>query len=286
MVALGYDNTLPVTMDEMIHHCKAVARATKRPLLIGDMPFGSYEASEEVAVNNSIRFLKEGGVDAIKLEGGKVRAKTIMKIVSSGVAVCGHIGLTPQSVSVLGGFRPQGRTAAAAKILLEDALALQEAGCFAIVIECVPAAVAAIVTNALRIPTIGIGSGNQTSGQVLVYHDLLGMISHPHHEEYAPRFCKQYAQIGRAIQVALNEFRKEVVAGDFPNEQYSPYKISDAELSLFQSSIAPSSQSVEKLFNENDLPIIDPVKNTVSSTLDKDVPSDVEILYSKKSGKK
>lgn len=239
MVELGYETTLPVTVDEMLHHCKAVARATKRPLRIGDMPFGSYEVSAEEAVRNAIRFLKEGHVDAVKMEGGKGRAATVRRVVDAGVAVMGHIGLTPQSVSALGGFIAQGRTAAAAESLLHDAWALQDAGCFAVVIECVPEQVAEVVTNALEIPTIGIGAGVKTSGQVLVYHDLLGMVSHPHHEHFAPRFCKQYAQVGRAIQTALAAYRDDVTERRFPSPQHAPYTIDGEQWRRFEAR-APS----------------------------------------------
>lgn len=170
MVELGYDTTLPVTMEDMLHHCKSVARGSDHALLVADMPFGSYETSPEHAYMSAIRFLKEAQMDCVKLEGGKEYVPTIRKLVAGGVAVMGHIGLTPQRISVLGGFRAQGKSLQAAQALLEDAIALQEAGCFAIVIECVPAEVAEFITQSLTIPTIGIGAGNGTSGQVLVYH--------------------------------------------------------------------------------------------------------------------
>jgi len=210
MVELGHNTTLPVSMEEMLYHCKAVARGASFPLLVGDMPFGSYEASPQVAYQNATRFLKEAGMDAVKLEGGRARADTVRALVDGGVAVMGHIGLTPQRISVLGGFRAQGRTVQAAKDLIADALALQAAGCFAIVIECVPAVVAEMITKALDIPTIGIGAGPHCSGQVLVYHDLLGMLEHAHHAKVAPSFCKIYVQLGRLIQEALDSYRKEV----------------------------------------------------------------------------
>lgn len=175
MVELGYDTTLPVTVDDMIYHCKAVSRGAERALLVADLPFGSYEASPQVAYATAIRFLKECGMDCVKLEGGAQLAEHVRVLVRGGVAVMGHIGLTPQRVSVLGGFRAQGKTLEAAQLLLADALALQEAGCFSLVIECVPAEVAELISRTLRIPTIGIGAGRHTDGQVLVFHDLLGM---------------------------------------------------------------------------------------------------------------
>eukprot|EP00511_Aplanochytrium_stocchinoi_P009392 CAMPEP_0204864462 /NCGR_PEP_ID=MMETSP1348-20121228/4079_1 /ASSEMBLY_ACC=CAM_ASM_000700 /TAXON_ID=215587 /ORGANISM="Aplanochytrium stocchinoi, Strain GSBS06" /LENGTH=289 /DNA_ID=CAMNT_0052015107 /DNA_START=361 /DNA_END=1230 /DNA_ORIENTATION=+ len=227
MVELGYDTTLPVTMDEMIHHCKAVTRGCRRPLIVSDLPFGSFEASPVQAIQNASRILKEGGgVDAVKVEGGRARAETIGKIVESGIAVMGHIGLTPQSYSVLGGFRAQGRSTQEALNLIDDAIALEKAGCFGMVIECVPAVVAKAVTEAVSIPTIGIGSGPYTDGQVLVYHDMLGMMQHHHHAEFTPKFCKQYATVGHLIQQGLADYKADVENQSFPSEHYSPYQIS------------------------------------------------------------
>lgn len=184
----------------MIHHCKAVSRGAKYSLLVGDMPLGSYEVNDDDALRNAYMFLKEAGMDAVKLEGGSEnRARTVKKIVNGGVAVLGHVGLTPQAISVIGGFRAQGRTAVKARALLDDALRLQDAGAFGVVLECVPALVATAITDALEIPTIGIGAGPGTNGQVLVYHDMLGMTSHPHHQEFVPKFCKQYASLGKQI---------------------------------------------------------------------------------------
>eukprot|EP00741_Cyanophora_paradoxa_P021225 tig00000237_g20486.t1 len=233
MVQLGYDTTLPVTMDEMLHHCRSVARGARRPLLVGDMPFGSYEVSEDDAVRNAIRFLKEGEMDAVKLEGGVARAATVARVVRSGVAVMGHVGLTPQSISVLGGFRSQGRSAAAAKRLLDDARALQEAGAFAVVVECVPEGVARAITAALEIPTVGIGAGAGTDGQVLVYHDLVGLYQHPHHAKVTPKFSKRFGNAAAAIQSALEAYRAEVVGRKFPSAEYSPYTIPQEELDEF-----------------------------------------------------
>ncbi|CAI9104074.1 OLC1v1002685C1 [Oldenlandia corymbosa var. corymbosa] len=188
----------------------------------------------EQAVDTAVRVLKEGGMDAIKLEGGAPSRITAAKaIVEAGIAVIGHVGLTPQAISVLGGFRPQGRNVASAVKVVETALALQEAGCFSVVLECVPAAVAAAATAALQIPTIGIGAGPHCSGQVLVYHDLLGMLQHPHHAKVTPKFCKQYAQVGDVINKALLEYKEEVTNGSFPSSAYSPYKITADDLDRF-----------------------------------------------------
>jgi len=237
MVELGFETTQPITLDHMLHHCQAVKRgAPNRPLLVGDLPLGTYEYDDlDIALRNSYRMIKEGGMDAIKLEGGSPsRAKTVRKIVDGGVAVMGHVGLTPQAISVIGGFRAQGRTASKARSLLDEALRLQDSGAFAIVLECVPEFVATKVTETLEIPTIGIGAGAGTSGQVLVYHDMLGMSSHPHHEEFVPKFCKSYAQIGHSIVKGLEDFRKDVNEGIFPCKKYSPYIMSEKEQENFQ----------------------------------------------------
>ena len=250
MVELGYPTTQPVNMEQMLHHCKAVARGAKRSLIVGDMPFGSYEVSEELAMTNAFRFIKEGFTDAVKIEGGRDRANIVQKIVKGGIAVMGHVGLTPQAISVLGGFRAQGRTAVKARRLVDDALALQDAGAFAVVIECVPAPVAQAITEALEIPTIGIGAGPHTSGQVLVYHDMLGMTSHPHHEAFVPRFCKRYAQLGDAIKSGLEAFKQDVEAGTFPSEAYSPYKMPKEELEAFQALMAKDAATRKALAEE------------------------------------
>jgi len=233
MVELGYDTTQPVTMEDMLHHCKAVARGASSSLLVGDMPFGSYEVCGDEALRNAYRFIKEGGMDAVKIEGGRNRVGTVAKIVDGGVAVMAHVGLTPQAISVIGGFRAQGRTAVKARALLDDALAVQDAGAFAVVLECVPAQVAREITAALEIPTIGIGASGATSGQVLVYHDLLGMTTHPHHEAFVPKFCKRYASLGEHINDALERYRREVEDGVFPDDAYSPYIMSDEEEQRF-----------------------------------------------------
>ncbi|XP_054793337.1 3-methyl-2-oxobutanoate hydroxymethyltransferase 1, mitochondrial-like [Prosopis cineraria] len=231
MVVHGHDTTLPITLDEMLAHCRAVARGAKRPLLVGDLPFGAYESSTGQAVDTAVRILKEGGMDAVKLEGGSPSRITAAKaIVEAGIAVIGHVGLTPQAISVLGGFKPQGKNVSGAVKVVETALAFQEAGCFSVVLECVPAPVAAAATAALQIPTIGIGAGPFCSGQVLVYHDLLGMLQHPHHAKVTPKFCKQYARVGEVINKALLEYKEEVTSGSFPSPSHSPYKINDTDV--------------------------------------------------------
>lgn len=235
MVVHGHDTTLPVTLDEMILHCKAVYRGARRPFLVGDLPFGCYESSPQEAVKNAVRIMKEGNMDAVKLEGGGPhRAASVRAVVESGIAVMGHVGLLPQSISVLGGFRPQGQSAASAIQVLQNAKALQDAGCFAVVLECLPPVVAQALTKELTIPTVGIGAGPHCSGQVLVYHDLLGMMQHPHHAKVTPKFCKQYGNVGEVVQQALQQYRADVTSGAFPSEQFSPYKLgSEQETASF-----------------------------------------------------
>jgi 3-methyl-2-oxobutanoate hydroxymethyltransferase len=216
MVVLGYPNTLPVTMDDMLHHCKAVSRGAQFALLIGDMPFMSYQVSTAEAVRNAGRFLQEAGMDAVKLEGGRERLDAIRAIVSAGIPVMGHIGLTPQSVHQLGGFRPQGREAAAAQRLLEDALLLQDAGCFSLVLESLPARLAQLISARLEIPTIGIGAGMGCDGQVLVTHDLLGLF-----ERFTPRFVKKYADLHSEMARAFAAYRLDVEEGRFPAAEHS-----------------------------------------------------------------
>jgi len=216
MVVLGYETTLPVTMDDMLHHCKAVARGAKGPLLIGDMPFMSYQVSTQEAVRNAGRFLQEAGMDAVKLEGGRERLDTIRAIVGAGIPVMGHLGLTPQSVHLLGGFRPQGKSASAAKHLLDDAHLLQEAGCFGLVLESVPAKLAAYISQELDIPTIGIGAGNGCDGQVLVTHDMLGLF-----ERFTPRFVKKYAELHGDLKHAFQAYITDVESRAFPAEEHS-----------------------------------------------------------------
>ncbi len=217
MVVLGHEGTtVPVTMDEMLFLTRTVARAARRPIVVGDMPFGSYQVSDEDAVRNAIRFIKEAGADAVKLEGAGASLSRVRAIVGAGIPVMGHIGLTPQSATMLGGFKTQGRTADAARKLVDDGLALEAAGCFSIVLEAMPSPVAARITEALRVPTIGIGAGANCDGQVLVYHDLLGLT-----EGHLPRFVKKYANLSREIRDALEAYADDVRTGAFPSEEYS-----------------------------------------------------------------
>ena len=221
MVVLGYENTLPVTMEEMLHHCRAVSRGAGRCLLIGDMPFMSYQASVSEAVRNAGRFLQDAGMDAVKLEGGQERVETIRAIVKAGIPVLGHLGLTPQSIHQLGGFKVQGRSALAGKQLLEDALALEEVGCFGIVLESIPDRLAGYISGQLEVPTIGIGAGPSCDGQVLVLHDILGF-----YPRLTPRFTKQYLYLMEEIDQALREYRRDVESKIFPAAEHS-FSISD-----------------------------------------------------------
>jgi len=232
MVMLGHESTVPVTLDEMIFLTTAVTRAARRPLVIGDMPFGSYEVSDEQAVANAIRLVKEGGADLVKLEGAGRMLSRVRAIAESNIGVMGHVGLTPQSATKLGGFKAQGRSADAALRLYDDALALQAAGAFSVVLEAVPAAVAARVTEALDIPTIGIGAGAGCDGQVLVWHDLLGVYA-----GRAPRFVKRYADVAQVIGDAVATYASEVRSGAFPDEKHT-YAIPDDELALFEQALA------------------------------------------------
>ena len=216
MVVLGLEDTISLTMDEMIHHCKAVTRATEKTLVIGDLPFLSYEASVEQAVMNAGRLFKEGGVRGVKLEGGEVILDRIQAIVRAGIPVQGHIGLTPQRIAELGGFKVQGKTREAAQKLIDSAQALEKAGCFSIVLEAIPAPVAAEITQSVSIPTIGIGAGPHCDGQVLVYHDILGMF-----ERFVPKFVKQYAKLSEPIVEALRTYCDEVRDGSFPDAAHS-----------------------------------------------------------------
>lgn len=216
MVVLGYPNTLAVTMEDMLHHCKAVSRGAQYALLIGDMPFMSYQVTSQEAVRNAGRFLQEAGMDAVKLEGGLERLEAIRMIITAGIPVMGHIGLTPQSVHQLGGFRPQGRDVKQAQKLLEDALFLQEAGCFSIVLESIPTRLAGLISHNLEIPTIGIGAGAACDGQVLVTHDLLGLF-----ERFTPKFVKKYANLNRQMRSAFEDYIQEVQMGNFPTDEHS-----------------------------------------------------------------
>lgn len=224
MVMLGYEDTLSVTMEDMIHHTAAVARGAKNALIIGDMPFMSYEASVEQAVMNAGRLMKEGRANAVKLEGGVRVAEQIRAITKAGIPVCAHIGLTPQSVNAFGGFKVQGKSAEAAQQLIDDALAIQEAGAFAVVLECVPAKLAAIISEKLTIPTIGIGAGAGCDGQVLVYQDMLALFS-----DFKPKFVKHFGTIGAQMTAAFKAYDEEVKAGAFPAEEHT-FKIDEEVL--------------------------------------------------------
>ena len=225
MMVLGYENTLPVTMDEMIHHTKAVTRGAKYALIIGDMPFMSYNTSEKDAILNAGRFMKEGRADAVKLEGG-VGVKDIVKaLVKAGIPVMGHIGLTPQTISMLGGFKVQGKDAQAAQKIIDDALSLEEAGAFSVLLEAVPAPIAKMVTERLTVPTIGIGAGVYCDGQVLVVHDMVGLF-----DRFTPKFAKKYINLSELILKALESYREEVLKGEFPTDQHS-FHIDEKELS-------------------------------------------------------
>jgi len=228
MVVLGNESTVPVTMEELLMLTRAVTRGAKRPLVVADMPFGSFQVSDEIAVDNAVRFVKEAGADAVKLEGAGPTLSRVQAIVGAGVPVMGHVGLTPQSATMLGGFKAQGRTAEKAERLYDDALALEAAGCFAIVLEAVPAAVAQRVTEALQVPTIGIGAGAACDGQVLVWHDLLGLYAGK-----APRFVKRYADLATEAKRALESYVDDVREGRFPEEQHT-YAIPDEELDAFE----------------------------------------------------
>lgn len=214
MVVLGYSSTIPVTVDEMLHHVRAVARGASRSLVVADMPFGSFQQGPDQALATATRFLKEGGANAVKLEGPLVEATSLL--VSSGIPVMGHLGLTPQSVNQFGGYKVQGRDDPSARKILEDAVALERAGAFSIVLECVPAALGRAVTEAVTVPTIGIGAGGGTDAQVLVWHDFLGLT-----EGRLPRFVKQYANLRSEITAAVKTFASEVADGAYPGEEHS-----------------------------------------------------------------
>ncbi len=216
MVVLGYENTVPVTMDDMVHHTKAVVRGTSRALVVADMPFGSYHGSFDSTLRNACRLVQEAGAQAVKLEGGENVAETVHRLVQAGVPVMGHVGLGPQSVLQLGGFKVQGRSPEAAKQILNDALALEEAGAFAVVLETVPVELARAITERLRVPTIGIGAGPYCDGQVQVLHDLLGLFS-----GFVPKHARRYADVAAVIREALTTYRREVEEGKFPAEEHS-----------------------------------------------------------------
>jgi len=214
MTVLGYETTLPVSMDEMLHHTTAVSRGAENALVIADMPFMSYQPSIEMGLENAGRFIKEAHADAVKIEGGAVRAELIEALVANGVPVLGHIGLTPQSIKEMGGYKVQGKTSEQARQLRDDAMAVEQAGAFAIVLECVPAELGEMISNALSIPTIGIGAGVGCDGQVLVFTDLLGISGKP-----VPRFVKKYADLNPLIAEALSVYKAEVESGSFPTDE-------------------------------------------------------------------
>jgi 3-methyl-2-oxobutanoate hydroxymethyltransferase len=216
MVVLGYDTTIPVTMEEMLHHTKAVVRGSSRAHVLADMPFMSYQTSPEEALRNAGRLLKEGGAQSVKLEGGVRVAETVRFVVDAGIPVMGHIGLTPQSINQLGGYKVQGKTPAAAVRLVNDALALEQAGAYAIVLECVPAPLAQTISERLTVPTIGIGAGPHCDGQVQVFHDLLGLFA-----DFVPKHAKRYADLGSQITEAVRGYVDEVRDGRFPTEKES-----------------------------------------------------------------
>ena len=242
MTVLGYDSTVPVSMDEMIMLASAVRRGARTPLVIGDLPFGSYQASSELAVGSAVRYMKEAGCDAVKMEMAGVSGGVADKresvararaVVAAGIPVMGHVGLTPQSASALGGYRTQGRTMQQAVQVADDALALQDAGCFAVVFEAVPSAVAAVIVVRMRIPVIGIGAGASTDGQVLVFHDMLGL-----HDGHSPRFVKRFAEGKQAMVEGMRAYAEEVRDGRFPAEEHT-YSIEPDELERFREVIAP-----------------------------------------------
>jgi 3-methyl-2-oxobutanoate hydroxymethyltransferase len=236
MVVLGHEGTtVPVTMDEMLFLTRTVARQAHRPIVVGDMPFGSYQVSDEDAVRNAIRFVKEARADVVKLEGAGPSLSRVRAIVEAGIPVMGHVGLTPQTATMLGGFKTQGRTTEKALQLVEDARALESVGCFAVVLEAVPAPVAARITESLSVPTIGIGAGVECDGQVLVYHDLLGLT-----EGHLPRFVKRYANLSGEIRDALAAYVSEVRSGAFPDEEHT-YAMPPEELALFDASVSDPS---------------------------------------------
>jgi 3-methyl-2-oxobutanoate hydroxymethyltransferase len=230
---LGYADTTPIGMDEMVMLSAAARRGTHRAFFMADLPLGAFQVSDEDAVRNALRLVKEAGAEAVKIEGAGTMVSRARAIAGAGIPVMGHIGLTPQSAIALGGYKAQGRTAAKARQLYADALSLQAAGCFAIVLEAVPDRIAARITEALRIPTIGIGAGPHCSGQVLVWHDLLGI-----NEGFAAKFVKRFASVGEETRRGLEAFAAEVRAGTYPAAEHS-YHISDAEYALFESEIAP-----------------------------------------------
>ena len=241
MVMLGYESTIPVTMEEMLHHTKAVVRGARKALVIGDMPFMTYQIDISDTLRNAKRFIQEGGAQAIKLEGGEVVAETVKRIVDCGIPVMGHIGLTPQSMYQLGGFKVQGKTQEMAKKLVKDACALEEAGAFAIVLECVPAPLSRLITQKLTIPTIGIGAGPDCDGQVQVISDILGLYT-----DFVPKHAKRYARLAEEIKAAVSDYVAEVKSVDFPKMEQS-YAMDEGVLeSLDTESIFPEGRQIKE----------------------------------------
>lgn len=231
MVSCGYEDTTQLGLEEMLYHCRAVKRGVKHSFLVADLPFGTYEISREDALRTSFRMIQEGGMEAVKLEGGMEMADTIRAITRSGISVMGHVGLLPQRRASIGGFKVQGKTAASAERILQDALAIQEAGCMSMVIEAVPPEVAAYVTSKLSVPTIGIGAGIDCSGQVLVQNDMLGVF-----DRFKPKFCKQYDQLGQRTRVAIADYVRDVKARTFPAAEHTYSSMSEQELQKWRTS--------------------------------------------------
>ena len=240
MTMLGHDSTVPASMDEMLMLTRAVTRGARRPLVIADMPFGSFQVSDSAAIENAIRFVKEAGADAVKLEGAGATLSRVQAIVGAGIPVMGHLGLTPQSATMLGGYKAQGRSAEKALQLYDDARALEAAGCFSLVLEAVPSPVATRITRDLAIPTIGIGAGPDCDGQVLVWHDILGL-----YEGRTARFVKRYAEIGTAIREALSAYADDVRERRFPEAQHT-YSMPDEELAVFESTASDHYEHAER----------------------------------------
>jgi 3-methyl-2-oxobutanoate hydroxymethyltransferase len=233
MVALGYESTLPLTLDEALHHTKAVRRGVKRALLVADMPFGTYQGDVNEALGNAVRFVKEAGAEAVKVEGGERRLEVIARLTEAEIPVMGHVGLTPQSVNTMGGYRVQGKTVGAAEQLLRDARAVEAAGAFAIVLEGIPRELAAEITRSLQIPTIGIGAGPDCDGQILVLHDMLGLTF-----QEPPKFARRYANVGEVISQAVHEYCADVQSGNFPSdaESYHAPKATKGQKTIFLAS--------------------------------------------------
>ena len=228
MVVLGYESTIPVTMDEMLHHIKAVVRGAKHAMIIGDMPFMTYQISTKDAMRNAARFIQEGGAQAVKLEGGETVAETVSRITAAGIPVQGHIGLTPQSINQLGGFKVQGKTPEIAARLLNDAKALENAGVFSIVLECIPTPLAKLITDRVSVPIIGIGAGKYCDGQVQVISDMLGLYT-----DFVPKHAKQYAKLSTSITSSLAKYIEEVKSGDFPTAKQS-YEMDESVLAQIE----------------------------------------------------